>query len=84
MLDEIRPYEINVLLAHSDRRERGEWERARLIAYTVAQSQSTKKLTPKELFPLPWDDEKPQADTQMTNEELTRLEQKAQKYLHGS
>lgn len=80
----MRPYEINSLLQHADRRERGEWERARLIAYTVAQSQSTKKLTPRELIPLPWDDEKPQADTQMTNEDLTRLTQKAQKILHGS
>ncbi len=75
-------YEINALMRHADRRERGDWERTRTIAFTVAQSQSTKRIKPTDVLSFPWDDTtEDERETEMTADDLSRLERKVQQYL---
>lgn len=45
--------------------EREEWERTRFLAYSVFQSQSTKKLKPTDIIKFKWDNE-------MTHEATTK------------
>ena len=52
--------------------ERGAWERARTTCWTMAQVNSTKRINPKKMMPLPWD-EAPVVD----EKKLERLKKKA-------
>ncbi|MGM9870465.1 MAG: hypothetical protein ACI31E_01560 [Muribaculaceae bacterium] len=42
--------------------ERAAWERARLIAYMTAAPYLSRKMTPRQIFPLPWDAEAKKTD----------------------
>lgn len=42
--------------------ERAAWERTRLIAYMTAAPYLSRKMTPRQLFPLPWDAEVKKTD----------------------
>ena len=53
-------HEVDAFLSGMDDANRLSWEQTRMIMYTIAQSNSRKKLRPKDILPLPWDDEKPQ------------------------
>lgn len=59
-LDEMTWAEVDAYLTGLDEAERTSWDQTRMIMYTVAQCNSRKKLRPKDILPLPWDDEKPQ------------------------
>lgn len=41
-----------------EREEKAEWERMRLLACISIQPHISKKITPRQLVPLPWDEEK--------------------------
>lgn len=42
---------------HDEAAERQAWERARILAAIIIQPHTKKKLTPRQLLPLPWDKE---------------------------
>lgn len=46
-----------------DNRERSNWERTRILAAISVQPHTRKRITPRQLIPLPWDNEnKPKAE----------------------
>lgn len=53
----MEPWEVAALLRTPDPKEKGAWERARIIAYITAQVFSSKKITPADVLPLPWDND---------------------------
>jgi hypothetical protein len=60
----------------SDAHLRDEWTRARLVATISVQPHTTRKITPEQLLPLPWDNaprHRPAADTP----KMTTAEQRA-------
>ncbi len=50
------------------------WEQARLVAYLIAQTNSTKQLKVTDILKFAWDSE---ADTSISNEDVDRLKEKA-------
>ena len=50
------------------------WEQARLVAYLIAQTNSTKELKVTDILKFPWDSE---ADTSISNADVDRLKEKA-------
>ena len=59
----------------NDAQERDAWERTRILATICIQPHVKKKITPRQLLPLPWDKEQP--GHRSTQPELTKEEQKA-------
>lgn len=54
------------------------WEQARLIAYMVAQTNSTKKLKVTDILEFSWD--KKEEDTSISNDDVKRLQERARQY----
>lgn len=73
VLDRMEFYEVSALMEYAHMRHKEAWERARLIAYTTAQVQSSKKLKLSDICSFSWDKEEETAsgdNTPMTQEEL--------------
>lgn len=51
-----------------ENRERGRWERMRLLASIVIQPHVKRRITPERLLPLPWDKEKKNDKLKMKSE----------------
>lgn len=51
-----------------ERRERGAWERLRTLAAITIQPHLTKKITPRKLLPLPWDNNRPKREAAETEQ----------------
>lgn len=73
-------YEVKSVMQHSFYANQDLWESQRLIAYILAQSNSKKKLKITDIIEFPW--EKPNNDlpTSVSNEDLKRLEETANKF----
>ena len=56
-MDEMKPYELKVILDSLHLRIKDDWEQARLIAYMVAQVNSRKKLRPTDIIKFGWENE---------------------------
>lgn len=54
------------------------WEQSRLVAYMVAQTNSTKQLKLSDILKFHW--EKEDTDTAISNADVERLRNKAQQY----
>lgn len=54
------------------------WEQSRLVAYMIAQTNSTKELKVTDILKFHW--EKEEADTSISNEDVARLREKAKQY----
>lgn len=54
------------------------WEQSRLVAYMIAQTNSTKRLKLTDILEFQWEDKN--ADTAISNEDVARLRQKAKQY----
>ena len=48
-------YELEPLISNLHRKDRNSWEQARMIAYVIAQCNSTKKLKPTDIMQFTWD-----------------------------
>lgn len=70
-------YEARALLKYSDYSSRDSWEQSRLVAYLIAQVNSTKKLRPTDILKFKWDDEE---HIGISNDEIERLRNKAKTY----
>lgn len=55
VLDRMNFYEIETLIENLWMKNKESWEQTRVQAYITAQTQSTKKLDPKELMSFPWE-----------------------------
>lgn len=74
-------YELSTLLKNIFRKNKESWEQARLVAYVIAQSNSTKQLKPTDIIKFCWENEEADEETSITKEDITRLREKANKYL---
>lgn len=54
------------------------WEQSRLVAYMIAQTNSTKRLKLTDILEFQWEDKN--ADTAISNEDVARLREKAKQY----
>lgn len=75
----MEPFEAAAILQNSDMATRDAWERTRVLAYVMAQSNSSKTLSPADVLPLPWDASDGADNIQtMTQEDYDRLRQQTQ------
>lgn len=77
VLNHMQLYEARALLKYSDYSSRDSWEQSRLVAYLIAQVNSTKKLRPTDILKFKWDDEE---HIGISNDEIERLRNKAKTY----
>ena len=66
-------YEVSSLMEYAYLKHKEAWERARMIAFTTAQVQSTKKLKLSDICSFAWDKEEEStssSNTPMTQEQL--------------
>lgn len=76
-------YEIRAIMDYQYYAYKDGWEQSRLVAYLIAQSNSTKKIKLTDIMRFYWDDEKEEAsDTSISTEDINRLRQKAQQYIN--
>lgn len=54
------------------------WEQARLVAYMIAQTNSTKQLKQSDIMEFSWDES--ESVTNIKNEDIERLSSKAKQY----
>lgn len=71
-------YEVKAIMDYDYYSYKDSWEQARLIAYMVAQTNSTKKLKLTDILKFHW--EKENTDTAISNEDVARLREKAKQY----
>lgn len=83
VLDRMQSYEIIALMNYGYFANQESWEQARLIAYLIAQTNSTKKLKTTDIIAFPWDknNESGEEIKEITKEDIERLTAKAQGYL---
>lgn len=75
-LDELQPYELDLLVQSIPFADRNAWEQTRLKIYTTASMFSKRKLTIKDVMSFPWEKETDeQPETEITTDELTTLQQ---------
>ena len=79
VLDHMQLYEAKALLKYSDYSSRDSWEQSRLVAYLIAQTNSTKKMKPSDIIKFSWYNEH-NGDTSISNDEIERLRNKAKAY----
>lgn len=66
-------YEATALIENLWMKNKEAWEQTRTVSYITAQCQSTKKLDPMEMIPLPWDrKEEKHIDTEEEKELLMK------------
>ena len=70
-------YELEVILDNLQLRHKQNWEQTRLLAYVIAQSNSTKKINITDVVKFSWDDTKNETIDIMTDEDKDRLKKKS-------
>jgi len=81
VLDEMEMYEIKALLNYEYYSHKDEWEQARMIAYMIAQTNSTKKLSYHDITQFYWEKDDEKQDTSISRQDIERLREKAQAYI---
>lgn len=76
-------YEIVPYIQNLHLRTKENWEQARLNAYITAQVNSSKKLKITDIMEFPWEksESKRQGKTDISNEDIERLKNKAKKWI---
>lgn len=74
-------YEVRAIMSHQHYAHKDGWEQARLVAYIVAQCNSTKKLKLQDISRFYWEEPEADEDTYMSTSDLQRLRDKAKYYL---
>ena len=75
--DKMQLYELEVILDNLQLRHKQNWEQTRLLAYIIAQSNSTKKINITDVIKFNWDNEKNETIDIMTDEDKDRLRKKS-------
>ena len=74
-------YEVQPLITSMHLKYRDSWEQSRMIAYTIAQVNSRKKLNPTDIIKFAWDNkEEINKGTSISNDDIERLRKKAKEY----
>lgn len=79
VLDEMEMYEIRALMDFEYYSHKDEWEQTRMIAYMIAQTNSTKRLKMQDICKFYWEEE--EHDTSITKQDIERLNKMAQAYI---
>lgn len=74
-------YEVRAVMKYQYLANKDSWEQARMIAYIIAQCNSTKKLKPSDIMNFYWEKEEESDSTAISNEDVERLRNKANQYL---
>ena len=76
-------YEIECLIENIWMKDKTSWEQTRTVGYITAQCQSTKKISPQEMMPFPWEKIEKVEDTpeeiEMMRKEMKDMENKLNK-----
>lgn len=72
-------HEVNVFLEGYNKRNRTSWEQTRIIAYSIIQTNSTKRLSPSDILSFDWDNAESKKTPATNPETLERLRQRAKK-----
>ena len=74
-------YELEPLISNLHRKDRNSWEQARMISYIIAQTNSTKQLSPTDIMKFDWDEAK-EKDTSISKDDIARLQAKANQFIN--
>lgn len=72
-------YELEFLLASINYTYREQYEMMRFNSYIIAQTQSTKKINLSDIIKFSWDKENEEKVTTISNEDINRLREKAER-----
>lgn len=75
-------YEIEPLLSNIYLRNKDSWEQARMVAYIIAQTNSTQKLEVSDITKFSWDEDKKDVDTTISEADIARLTEVGQKLIN--
>lgn len=78
VMDEMRVSEALMYLASLEHRNKDAWEQSRMIAYLIAQTNSTKPIQPTDIMRFSWDAEVDKTEAP-TNDDIKRLDEKAKR-----
>ena len=76
-MDEMQEYEIELFMLNVNHAQKCDWERARMIMFTNISPYMKRQKTPKELFPLPTDDDYNEHDYEISDNEINTMKQRA-------
>ena len=74
-------YELEPLINNLHKKDRNSWEQARMISYIIAQTNSTKQLSPTDIMKFDWDEAK-EKDTSISKDDIARLQAKANQFIN--
>ena len=72
-LDSMQMYEVKAVLENLQYKNKTSWEQARMISYIIAQTNSTKQLSPTDIMKFDWDEVK-EKDTSISKDDIARLQ----------
>lgn len=75
-MDEMEMYEIRAVMDYEYLAHKDSWEQARLVAYLVAQSNSSKRINITDIAKFYWEKE----EQAISNDDISRLKEKANQY----
>ena len=81
-MDEMEMYEIRAVMNYEYLAHKDSWEQARLVAYLVAQSNSSKRINISDIAKFYWEKEEEAGsdNTTISNDDISRLKEKANQY----
>lgn len=79
VLDQMQMYEARALIKYEYYSSKDSWEQSRLVAYVMAQVNSTKHLKLTDILRFEWDNDVKQSS--ISDEDIKRLQNKAQEIL---
>lgn len=82
VMDEMEMYEIRAVMDYEYLAHKDSWEQARLVAYLVAQSNSSKRINITDIAKFYWEKEEEagSGNTTISNDDISRLKEKANQY----
>ena len=80
-LDSMQMYEVKAVLESLQYKNKTSWEQARMISYIIAQTNSTKQLSPTDIMKFDWDEAK-EKDTSISKDDIARLQAKANQFIN--
>lgn len=77
-------YEVKAVMEYEYYAHKDGWEQARLVAYLIAQTNSTKQLKATDILKFYWEKDTEAADTSISNADVERLRMKAQQFINDN
>lgn len=76
-LNELQPYELTNIFEAIPYADRNQWEQTRLKIFSTASMFSKSDLSVTDIMKFKWDDEAPEAQTDITQTDIDRLKEQA-------